>query len=213
VRRAHLSRRSKLGKVGAVWRAKGPVGSLGSLRWFLFSRERLLRLRLDLEDFRPLSGAPPELTARRADLSELERFRAANPRLPQSFFADRLHGTEHVYLGLWAGQVAHVHWAMAPQHDAPLIPLREGEVELMYGYTLAPFRRRGLDTHVVNRMLVDLQATSATRHVYTHVALRNAASLRVFAKLGFRPVARVERRHIFGFQRVRCHPLAGEAHP
>jgi GNAT superfamily N-acetyltransferase len=179
-----------------------------ALRARLYDRQRYLRFTIDLRAWESTGVGSTEVEIR-AGLGALVAFRESSSQtLPLEFYADRLQGARHPYLGLIDGHVGHISWMLTHGDHTRLIRLKPLEVELDFAYTFPEFRGRRLLTVVEQAILTDARRRGALT-AYTHVAESNVASIRGVLKTGFRVAGTVTLRWLLGIAWRRFHPYDG----
>lgn len=190
-----------------ILREKGPAGLYDAIRRKIYFKVIAVQWRLDLADWKPRIGNPPKLAVRRGSLEEISCFRNAwtGPPLPFEFSADRIYGVQWFYLGIWEGQIAHITWVFTQADRGANIKLGPGEVEIRLAHTLRMYRGHGILTSVLNAIVADLKR-EGVRTAFGHVREGNMPALRVFTRVGFRPIRMVTFRWLLGVPLMPSQP-------
>ncbi len=192
----------RIGTLFARCRLRGFSGLYHSLKYNLYGQDRIIRFRVDLDNWQALSNTPASLQIQREALAELIRFREqwTEGLLPEDFYADRVFGLGRVWLGLWQSKIAHINW-ITSEIPTVNIPLEPGTVELRNGHTLEDYRGRRIGPYVISAILDDLRREGVST-VVTYVREDNTSSRKMVARVGFHAVETLTSNRLCGFVRL-----------
>lgn len=141
-------------------------------------------------------------------LQRLRILRRAGGSLPVDFYRDQLNDTYRSCLvAVYEGQLAGVLWAYDHARPGHFVQMRPGDAEVRDVYCLAKFRGKG-----IAKMLISLACTDhrkgGVERIFAVIHSENEASKRAFMAVGFRRVAALKRRALFGpkFKPERMQP-------
>ena len=129
----------------------------------------------------------------------LERLRDARrgvSGLPNEFWRDKINGASLCSLMVVNGEPASIIWVYPAPAKRPLIILESTDAELSATFTLPKFRGRGFH----RALLAFSTAWQLRQHprLFMVAASDNFAPLKVIPEIGFKEVAVIRRRSIFG---------------
>ncbi|HEU5323575.1 MAG TPA: hypothetical protein VFX28_22410 [Methylomirabilota bacterium] len=180
----------------------GVAGFADALRAFLWTRERLTILAIDLSAGYAAPALDPRIEVRAATAEDLDRLRALPEGGRTEFHRDRIDGAEP-WVALWEGQLAHIAWIYDSGRRTRFLRLRPGEAEVRDAFTLEPFRGRGLYP-LTNAVMAAELARRGYQRVFGLVAAHGAAfrlGLELaLMRVGFRRVATVLHWRVLGVQ-------------
>jgi GNAT superfamily N-acetyltransferase len=129
----------------------------------------------------------------------IERLRNARrgiSGLPNEFWRDDINGASLCSMLVVNGEPASIIWVYPAPAKRPLIVMEAGDAELSATYTLPKFRGRGFH----RALLAFTTAWQLREHLrlFMVAAGDNPAPLKVIPEVGYREVAVIRRRSIFG---------------
>lgn len=162
--------------------------------------ETYVAFRFDLaNEIRPASADIP-LSIRRATESDFAKFRSLPYPLRRHAQLHDRYGIDECHLAFSQGAIAHLAWVYYPselsKHPTPFRILRRDEAAIANCVTIREFRGKGVYPAVIRALLEDLKR-QGYRYCYMYIEVRNTASVRGVSKLGFTPVGKSWRLHLF----------------
>jgi GNAT superfamily N-acetyltransferase len=140
---------------------------------------------------------PPEGVEMYADaLERLRDARRSGTGLPNEFWRDKINGASLCSMMMLNGEPASIVWIYPAPARRPLIVLESTDAELSGTFTLPKFRGRGF-----HRALLAFTTAWQLRErprLFMVAAGDNFAPLKVIPEAGFREIAVIRRRAIFG---------------
>jgi ribosomal protein S18 acetylase RimI-like enzyme len=129
---------------------------------------------------------------------DLERARQMNSPLPLAFYrdlADDVGGC--AFLAVMDGEMAGIAWGYDQNRPTSSLRIGRGDVEVCDVYTLDQFRGRGVAKALLTEACLCYRERGFAR-AYATIRDDNTPSLRAFQAAGFRRVAKVSGRKLFG---------------
>lgn len=180
----------------------GLQGFREALGPFLFCRQRVSLLAIDLRAGYTAPPLDPRAEIRRATPSDLARFRQTPEGTRSECYRDQIDGAEP-FVAWWEGQPAHIAWIY--DHTIPnrFVRLVPQEAELKHAYTFEAFRGHGL-YGITNAVMAEELARRGYQRVYGHVVDHGAAFRlgleMALMRVGFRRVSTFFNVRVLGVQ-------------
>lgn len=161
------------------------------------ARFEIWHLALDSTDLAPAPGPNISLLAGGLALANLKASRSRETNLPIEFYRDEIDGINSCVLVKVEERLAAIAWIYYHHQPGHFLKMSSDEAEIRSVFSLPHFRGRGLAKAVLAGASSWLRNTGC-HSVYAVIHFQNTASLNAFQAVGFKKIAEIHRRPLFG---------------
>lgn len=161
------------------------------------ARFEIWHLALDSADLAPVRRGNIDLLTGLPALEDLKTCRRRETNLPIEFYRDEIDGIDSCVLVKVGERLAAIAWIYYHHQPGHFLKMSSGEAEIRSVFSLPDFRGQGLAKAVVAAASSWLRNIGC-HSVYAVIHFQNTASLKAFQAAGFKKIAEIHRRPLFG---------------